>query len=317
MRRGAIKSQDKMGVGTRLRKDIVRHWDAYLLVLPVVIYFILFKYKPMYGLIIAFKNFSPGLGIWGSKWAGDFGFEHFLDFFDSYFFKRIIKNTLTISLTTLILGFPAPIIFALLLNEIKNSKFKRITQTISYMPHFISLVVICGMIKTFVAEKGFITSLFVSLGMERGDMLFRQELFVPIYVASDIWQGLGWGAIVYLSALAGIDQQLYEAAKIDGANRWQQTWHVTIPGISGTIIIMLLLRMGSIMDVGYEKVILLYNEGIYETADIISTYVYRKGLVNMQWSFSAAVGFFNSVINFIIVIVFNKISRKVTEISLW
>jgi len=317
MKKGLAKTGTKKNFWARLRRDLVKYWDAYILVIPIVVYFIVFKYKPMYGVIIAFKNFSPGAGIWGSKWADNFGFEHFLDFFDSYYFERLIRNTLTISVTSLVLSFPAPIIFALLVNEIKNMKYKRLVQTISYMPHFISAVVVCGMIRNFVAEKGFITSMLVSLGMKRTNLLSVTEYFVPIYVLSGIWQNLGWSAIIYLSALSGIDQQLYEAAKIDGANRWRQTLHVTLPGIAGTIIIMLLMRLGNLMDIGHEKIILLYNEGIYESADVISTFVYRKGLVNMQWSYSSAIGLFNSVINFIIVFVFNRISRKMTEISLW
>lgn len=300
--------------GIRLGKDLKRYREAYILMLPVVLFYLLFCYKPMYGIIIAFKDYSPGAGIWGSEWVG---LEHFRDFFDSYYFGRILKNTLVISLTSIILGFPAPIIFALLLNEIKNPRFKRIIQTISYMPHFISTVIVCGMITMFVSEKGIITYILTLFGGEKVSMLTNPDYFVPIYVLSGIWQGLGWGAIVYLSALSGIDPQLYEAARIDGANRWKQTLHVTLPGISGTIIIMLLLRMGSIMGVGYEKIILLYNAGIYETADVISTFVYRKGLLEAQWSYSTAVGIFNSVINFIIVVAFNKISKKLTEISLW
>jgi putative aldouronate transport system permease protein len=210
-----------------------------------------------------------------------------------------------------------PIIFALLLNEIRSEKFKRITQTISYMPHFISMVVACSIIKIFTSDKGVITVLLSLVMDNKGSLLNQPENFVPIYVISGIWQEIGWGAIIYLAALSGIDQELYEAAKIDGAGRWQQTLHVTLPGISGTIIIMLLLRLGNVMNVGFEKVMLLYNEGIYETADVISTFVYRKGLQDFQWSYSAAVGVFNSVINFAIVIIFNKISKKYSEVSLW
>ena len=301
----------------QLKKDLLKHKDAYLLVLPVVAFYILFHYKPMYGVIIAFKDYRPAVGLLESDWAPKYGFQHFMDFFGSYYFTRILKNTLVISLTSLVLGFPAPIIFALMLNELRNMKLKRVTQTISYMPHFISTVVIAGMIKMFVSEKGVITAVLAMFGMERIPLLTRPEYFVPIYVLSGIWQSIGWNAIIYLAALSGIDQQLYEAAALDGANRWQQTLHVTLPGISGTIIIMLLLNMGNIMNVGYEKIILLYNEGIYETADVISTFVYRKGLLSFEWSYSAAVGVFNSVINFIVVIIFNKISKKVTEISLW
>lgn len=301
----------------QLKKDLLKHKDAYLLVLPVVAFYILFHYKPMYGVIIAFKDYRPAVGLLESDWAPKYGFQHFIDFFSSYYFTRILKNTLVISLTSLVLGFPAPIIFALMLNELRNMKLKKVTQTISYMPHFISTVVIAGMIKMFVSEKGVITAVLAMFGMERIPLLTRPEYFVPIYVLSGIWQSIGWNAIIYLAALSGIDQQLYEAAALDGANRWQQTLHVTLPGISGTIIIMFLLNMGNIMNVGYEKIILLYNEGIYETADVISTFVYRKGLLSFEWSYSAAVGVFNSVINFIVIIIFNKISKKVTEVSLW
>lgn len=312
-----LVKQKKASFWKRLWEDLKKYKGAYLLVLPVILYYILFCYKPMYGLVIAFKEFSPAAGIWGSEWTSAHGFQHFIDFFHSYYFGRILKNTLVISLTSIIFGFPMPIIFALLLNEIKNEKFKRVTQTISYMPHFISTVVICGMISMFVSEKGIITYILTLFGGDKVSMLANPKYFVPIYVISGIWQELGWGAIIYLSALSGIDQGLYEAAKIDGANRWQQTLHVTLPGISGTIIIMLLLRVGNIMNVGYEKIILLYNEGIYEKADVISTFVYRKGLLEYQWSYSAAVGIFNSVINFIIIIIFNKISKRFSEVSLW
>lgn len=297
-----------------LGKDLRRYAGAYILVIPVVLFYIIFCYKPMYGIIIAFKDYTPIRGILGSEWVG---LQHFKDFFESYYFTRVLKNTIVISLSSIIFGFPIPIIFALLLNEIRNNQFKRLVQTISYMPHFISLVVVCNMIKTFTSNTGFITQLLSVFGVPEVSMLTRQEYFVPIYVLSGIWQEMGWGAIIYLSALSGIDQELYEAAKIDGAGRWKQTLHVTLPGITGTIIIMLLLRLGSVMNVGYEKVMLLYNESIYETADVISTFVYRKGLTNMEWSYSTAVDLFNSIINFIIVVVFNKISKKFTEVSLW
>lgn len=305
----------KQGKLRGLGKDLRRYSDAYILVIPVVLYYLLFDYKTMYGVIIAFKDFRPGLGIFGSEWVG---LRNFADFFQSYYFTRLLKNTLTISLSSIVLGFPAPIIFALLLNEIKNMKFKRCIQTISYLPHFISTVVICSMITMFVSEKGIITQFLSLFGVPAdASLLTHPEYFVPIYVISGIWQGLGWGAIIYLAAISGIDQELYEAAQIDGAGKWKQMIHVTLPGISNTIIIMLLMRMGRVMSVGFEKIILLYNEGIYETADVISTFVYRKGLLSYQWSYSAAVGLFNSVINFIIVMAFNKISKKYSEVSLW
>lgn len=309
------QKKKKTGILREVKKDLRRYSGAYVLVIPVILYYLLFDYKTMYGVVIAFKDFSPGLGIGGSEWVG---LQNIADFFGSYYFWRLLKNTLTISLTSIIVGFPAPIIFALLLNEIKNRKFKRCVQTISYLPHFISTVVICGMITMFVSSKGPITQLLSIFGVSSdASLLTNPDYFVPIYVISGIWQGIGWGAIIYLAAISGIDQELYEAAQIDGAGKWKQMIHVTLPGIKHTIIIMLLMRLGSVMSVGFEKIILLYNEGIYETADVISTFVYRKGLLSYQWSYSAAVGLFNSIINFIIVIAFNRLSRKYSEVSLW
>ena len=309
-----MNDNKKTSYFTRLRKDLRKYKSLYLLAIPVVIWYILFHYKPMYGLIIAFKDYRPGLGIAGSEWVG---LKHFISFFKSFYFERTLKNTLIISFTQIIFGFPAPIIFALLLNEVKNMKFKRTIQTISYMPHFISTVVICGLIHTFTSSTGFITTIATKFGFPEVSMLTKANLFVPIYTISGIWQQMGWSAIIYISALAGVDQQLYEAAQIDGANRWKQTIHITIPSISSTIIIMLLLRLGSIMSVGFEKIILLYNEAIYETSDVISTYLYRRSLGEFQYSLGAAIGMFNSLINFILIIMFNKISKKASEVSLW
>lgn len=302
------------GMIVSLKKDIRRNWDAYLLLVPAIVFFALFCYKPMYGVIIAFKDYSPGRGITGSKWVGLMEFQ---SFFSSVYFGRLLRNTLTISLTSLVLGFPTPIIFALLLNEVRHKPFKRLVQTITYMPHFVSLVVICALIRIFTAENGIVVNLLSIFGFEKVALLSKSKYFVPVYVISGIWQNFGWDSIIYISAFTAIDPSLYEAAIIDGANRWQQTIHVTLPGIKDTIIILLILRIGSIMNVGHEKIILLYNSGILETSDVISTFVYRKGLTNLQWSFSSAVGLFNSVINFVIVLLFNKISRKVSEIGLW
>lgn len=258
--------------GVRLKKDMKRYRGAYLLVVPVVVFYLLFCYKPMYGVIIAFKDFSPAAGIWGSDWTGSFGFQHFIDFFGSFYFKRVLRNTLVISLTSILFGFPAPIIFALLLNEIKSEKFKRITQTISYMPHFISTVVICGMLTMFVSEKGFITQLLTFLGGEGGvSLLSKEEYFVPIYVISGIWQEVGWGAIVYLAALSGIDQQLYEAAQIDGANRWKQMIHVTLPGISGQIIIIV-----GVDEAAQVAELVKYALIVVSTAPILAVYPFLQ-----------------------------------------
>ena len=300
--------------GSRLARDLVKNYGLYLLLVPAILFYTLFCYKPLYGAIIAFKRYVPTKGIVASPWVG---LTHFEAFFGSYYFWRLLRNTLTISLATLVFGFPAPIILALLLNEVRSTRFKRVVQTITYMPHFISMVVICSMIRMFVAENGVITQMLLPFGIKQGSMLSHPEYFVPLYVISGIWKEIGWGSIIYLAALTGIDQELYEAARIDGAGRWQQTLHVTLPGISSTIIILLILRMGSVMSVGYEKIILLYNDGILETADVISSFVYRRGLLNYEWSYSTAVGLFNSVINFVLIVLFNRLSRALSETSLW
>ena len=304
-----------MSNGELMKRRIWRNKELYLLVLPVIIYYLIFHYKPMYGLIIAFQDYSPRRGISGSEWVG---FQHFTDFFTGIYFGRLLRNTLEISLATLIFGFPAPILLALLVNELRSKWFSRITQTITYMPHFVSMVVLCAMIREFVKEGGLVTDILSSVfGYDGKNLLSRSAYFTPIYVITNSWQGVGWGSIVYLAALTGIDMELYEAARVDGANRWKQTIHITIPSIMPTIIIMLIMRMGQIMGIGHEKIILLYNEGIYERADVISTYVYRMGIMNRQYSFSSAVGLFNSVVNFILVIGANQISKKVSETSLW
>ena len=298
----------------RTWKIIRKNKAVYLMVLPVIIYYILFHYKPMYGIIISFMDYNPRRGVSGSQWVG---MKHFIDFFTGPYFWRLLGNTLKLSLSTLIFGFPVPIILALLINELRNKKFSKAVQTITYMPHFVSMVVLCAMIRQFVGANGFITNFLSTFGYDGGNLLNHGEYWIPIYVISNIWQGAGWGSIVYLAALTGIDSELYDAAKVDGANRWKQTLNVTIPCILPTIIIMLIMRVGQIMGVGYEKTILLYNEGIYDVADIISTYVYRRGLLDRQFSFSTAVGLFNSVVNFILVVGANQISKKTTETSLW
>lgn len=298
----------------RLKDDIRRNASLYLLVVPVLLFYILFCYKPMYGAIIAFKRYSTGDGIWGSPWVG---MQNFIDLFQSPDFARIFKNTVVISVTGIVLGFPAPIILALLINEMKLGPFRKITQTVSYMPHFISLVVICALIRKFVGSGGFVQQAVRFFGGAEGSLLNHTEYFVPIYVLSGIWQEVGWGSIIYIAALSGIDQQMYEAAQIDGAGKWKQMIYITLPGLKQTIVIMLILRLGSILSVGYEKIILLYNPLIYETSDVISTYVYRMGFESQDWSYSTAVGLFNSVINFGILIAANFLSKKVGETSLF
>lgn len=300
----------KKPLGLRLKKDLSNFGGAYLMGIPVIIFYIMFHYKPLFGALIAFKDYKPRRGIWASPWVG---FKHFESFFNSFYFERLIGNTLTISLAGLLFAFPIAIIFALLINEIQNNKFKRTVQTISYMPHFISTVVVCSMVRLFVDSNGFIVQLIEAAGIQVGQSLLNMpKAFVPIYVISDIWQQTGWNCIIYLAALGGIDPELYEAARIDGATRWKQTLHVTLPGILETVVLLLILRVGSLMSVGHEKIILLYNDYTMETADVISSYVYRRGLINGDYSFSAAVGLFNSAINFALVVLANKISNKVT-----
>jgi putative aldouronate transport system permease protein len=297
-----------------VQKDMRRNWTLYLLVIPVVLFYILFNYKPMYGALIAFKDFTPGRGFADSPWIG---FEHFIRFFESPFFFRLVRNTFLISFYGLLFGFPAPIVLALLLNEVRHSPFKRSVQTITYLPHFISMIVIAGMITDFSQATGLFNDIIVFFGGERIPLLLQPNLYRPIYIASDIWQQVGWGTIIYLSALSAIDPELYEAAMIDGAGRFKQLIHITLPCLAPTIVILLILRIGQLLGVGYEKTILLYNPSTYETADIISTYVYRVGLLEQDWSYSTAIGLFNSVINFSLLIIANKISRKVSETSLW
>lgn len=298
----------------RLKMDIAKHRYLYLMALPVLAYYIIFCYLPIYGAQIAFKNFVPGLGILGSPWAG---LTHFKAFFGSVYFGRILGNTLLISFYSLIFSFPMPIILALLLNEVKSKWFKSTVQTLSYLPHFISLVVVCSIIREFTASGGAINQIIRLLGGTPRTMLLVPELFRPIYIISEIWQEIGWGSIIYLAALSGIDPTYYDAAVVDGAGRWRRMWNVTLPGIMPTIVILLILRLGQVMSVGFEKIILLYSPSIYETADVISSFVYRKGLLEQGYSYSAAVGLFNSVINFVLVVTANTISRRVNETSLW
>ncbi|NOU70817.1 ABC transporter permease subunit [Paenibacillus sp. LMG 31458] len=298
----------------RFKRDFLLNKYLYLMMVPVLAYYFIFHYAPMYGALIAFKEYTPNKGILGSSWVG---FQHFNDFFSSYYFWRILKNTVIISLYSLCFEFPAPIILAVLINELTNKKFQRFVQTVTYMPYFISLIVIVGMIKDFTNNGGLINNFLTNFGFNDTAMLQKPELFRTIYILSEIWQKIGWESIIYLAALMGIDQEQYEAAKMDGANRIKQIWHITLPGILPTIAIMFILRMGNLLNVGFEKIILLYNPSTYDTADVISSFVYRKGLIEFGWSYSSAVGLFNSVINLALLIAANKISKKISENSLW
>jgi len=297
-----------------IRADLRRHWFVYLLAVPVIAYYALFHYGPMYGLLIAFKDFQPSSGIWRSPWVG---FEHFESFFNGIYFWRLIRNTILINVYELLFGFPAPIVLALLLNEIRVRLFKRVVQTVSYLPHFISIVVVTGMMFDFLSRTGFVNQLLGSFGIEPIDFMKEASWFKFLYVSSGIWQGIGWGSIIYLAALATIDPTLYEVSRIDGASRWKQAWHVSIPGIMPTIAILFILQMGNMLTVGSEKVLLLYNPLTYSTADVISTYVYRKGILEASYSYTAAVGLFNSVISFLLIVAANAFSKRISENKLW
>jgi putative aldouronate transport system permease protein len=308
------KGTHQLPLWTKVRKEFSRNKYLYLMLLPVVVYYAVFHYAPMYGLVIAFKDFYPMRGIAGSPWVG---LKHFADFFSSYYSWRLVRNVLAINFYDLLFGFPAPIILALLLNEIKNQRFKRTVQTVTYLPHFVSVVVIVGLMMDFFSRDGVINLILEGLGFEAIPFFNQPEFFRALYVGSGIWQAVGWGSIIYIASLSSIDPELYEAAACDGAGRWAQMRHITLPGIAPTIIIMFIMRMGRMLTVGFEKIILMYNPLTYETADVISTFVYRRGLLMADYSYSTAVGLVNSLINFIILVCVNKISRRVGETSLW
>ena len=298
----------------RLKKNFVRYRYIYLMLLSVVVYYTVFCYGPMSGIVIAFQNFKPALGVSGSKWVG---WKHFVDYLTGPYAWRLIRNTLMINILQIIFAFPVPIIVALLINEINCKGYKKAVQTISYMPHFISLVVMCGLLVNFCRSDGIFNDFLSLFGFERRNLLAEANLFRPIYVLSGIWQEAGWGSIIYLATLSTVDVGLYEAATIDGANRFQRMLHVSFPGLLPIIIVQLIMRVGNILTTGFEKVFLLYSPLTYDTADIISTYIYRQGLELSNYSYGTAVGLFNSVVNLIILVMANYISRRVTEESLW
>ncbi len=304
----------KLTFGERVKRDFHHNWMLYLMLLPIIVYYLIFKFGPMFGLSIAFMDYKPAKGFTGSQWVG---LKHFKNFFSDYYFGRLLRNTIRISIFTL-LTFPAPIILALLINELKSKRFAKWTQTITYIPHFISTVVICGIIVKLTSSTGGITSILHTLfGIPQETLLNKSAYFIPIYIISELWQSIGWNSIIYLSALAGIDQELYDAARVDGAGRFKQVIYITLPCLFPTIIIMFILMMGKVFDVGYEKIMLLYNPAIYDVADVINTYVYRKGLIDAQFSYSAAVGLFNCVVSFALVTITNKFSKKVSGSGLW
>lgn len=296
-------------------KKIASSWQLYVLILPAFIYFIVFHYGPMYGVQIAFKNYMPSLGIWGSPWVG---FAHFKRFFDSYYFWDLIRNTVGISLYSLIVGFPLPIILALALNEVKDGPFKKTVQTITYAPHFISVVVIVGMVIAFLSpSSGILNHALQFLGFESKAYMEDPAWFKTIYVLSGVWQSTGWSSVIYMAALSGIDPQLHEAATIDGASRLQRLWNINLPYLMPTMIILLIMNFGSVMSVGHEKVLLMQNPLNMPSSNIIATFTYQQGLLDAQFSYAAAIGLFNSAINAVLLLFVNKISKKVSETSLF
>ena len=310
----ALGQKPKKEKDKYLKRDIIRHWQLYVLLVLPLIYIIIFNYAPMYGLQMAFKDYMIRLGYWGSPWVG---FKYFQQFISSYYFPRLMKNTIGIAFYGMVVGFFTPIILAIGLNECRIRFMKKSVQLITYAPHFISTVVITSILIQLLSNNGIVNSLIAALGGERISFLGRPGMFSSIYVWSGVWQNTGYSAIIYLAALAGIDPELQEAAYIDGANIWQRIWHVDIPGIMPTAIILLIMNAGGIISVGFEKVYLLQNPLNMSASDVISTYTYRVGLTDMNYSLATAVGLFQSVISFALMIIVNKISKKVTEVALW
>jgi putative aldouronate transport system permease protein len=296
-------------------RELTRNKWLYLMFLPVLIWFVLFAYWPMYGLVIAFEKYNVVKGITGSEWVG---LRYFKQFFKDPYFFRLMRNTMLLNIYGIVFGFPAPILLALCFNEIRNVLFKKISQTISYLPYFISTVVVCGMVITFLSPSSGVVNLILNkFGVGSIYFLQKPEYFRTIMTALGIWQGAGFSAIIYIAALSGIPSELYEAAKIDGAGRWKQLRYITFPSLVPTIIIMLILNLGSILNSDYAKIIILYNPAIYETADVLNTYVYRKGLLETGYSYATAVGLFQGIVGFVLVYGANLFSRKVSNTSLW
>nr|WP_175598080.1 ABC transporter permease subunit [Paenibacillus luteus] len=297
------------------KKSLKRHWQLYLLVIPVVLYFLIFKYVPLANAVLAFKNYNVIQGIWGSPWVGT---KYFEMFFHNPSFVPLIKNTLSISLFQLAVGFPIPILLALGLNEIKSARFKRTVQLVTYAPYFISTVVMVSIIMLFLAPRlGIINTILNAVGIDSINFLGDSSWFRSIYVFSDVWQTAGYSAVIYLAALAGVDPSLYEAAKVDGASRFQKIINVDLPGLMPAAVIILILSVGNIMAIGFEKMYLLQNPLNLSTSEIISTYVYKIGLLNANYSFATAVGLFNSVVNLTLLLVVNTVSKRVFRTSLW
>jgi len=313
--RSKRKAEKEVQPKSSWKNDLSMNWALYLLFLPVFIYFFIFNYLPMFGIVMAFQDFRPATGFFGSEWVG---FRFFIEFFTGPSFWQILRNTLVISLLSIFVGMFFSVLFSLLLNEIKYSKLKRTFQTLSYMPHFVSAVVVAGLIIEFTSSHGIVTSLLVNIfGMTRQNMLTNPNMFWGINLGADLWQGIGQGSIIFLAALGGVSQELHEAAALDGAGRMRRLWHITLPAIRPTIAIMLTLRLGMAMNVGADRILLIYNPAIYSTADVINTHVARMGVFGMQFSYAAAVGLFNSVVGVMLLILSNRASRRLADTSIF
>jgi putative aldouronate transport system permease protein len=294
--------------------ELQRNSALYIMIIPAVVLIFLFSYMPMFGVMIAFKDYNLALGVLGSPWVG---FKYFIQFFNDPFFARIVSNTFILASLSILIGFPAPIIFALFVNEIPGTRFKRIVQSISYLPHFVSTVVIVSLLMILFSPTGIVDSFLTSIGVKPPVFFSDPKWFRPLFIGSGLWKGVGFGSIIYLAAMAGVNPELYESAMMDGAGKLRRMWSITLPSIMPTIRILFILEMGGLFDVGFEKVYLMYNPTIYRTADVISTYVFRRGIGNMQYDYATAIGLLNSVISFILVFVTNKISRRMSGEGLW
>ncbi len=307
----------KKSLFARFSHAVYKYWPYYMMLLPAIAYFVIFCYGPMYGVQIAFKDFKIKRGFGGSPWADPL-FKYFYQFFESYYAWNIVRNTLVLSIYGLVAGFPVPAILALSMDEMRRQRTKKVVQTITYAPNFISTVVICGMILSFTNQTtGIINNMIVALGGEPVAFMYKEGLFPHIYVWTGIWQSMGWSSVIYFAALSGIDPQLLEASTLDGASRWQKILHVKIPAILPIIVIQLILSAGSLLNVGYEKVYLLQNSLNLNTSEVISTYVYKRGMVDAQYSFSTAVGLAQSLVSFVMVFLVNAIAGRLSETSLW
>ncbi|MFE6735811.1 ABC transporter permease [Microbacterium sp. NPDC057650] len=317
-RRGRRRRRDRLDPAASgkqtWKRALTRDWRLYTFLIAPILFLLIFRYIPMIGNIIAFRRFRPGGSILGDEWVGFYYFEMFIN---NPQFWTVFWNTVWLGGLTLVICFPLPIVLALMLNELRSSRFKRIVQTVSYLPHFMSIVIVAGLVLQLTSLNGTINQIIGAFGGEAIPFMQRPEWFSTVYVSSEVWQTVGWGTILYLAALTTIDDQLYEAARIDGANRWQQTWHITLPGIRPTMMVLLILNIGSFMAVGFEKVLLLQNPLIYSTADVISTYLYRVGIQSSQFSYATAIGLFEALIGLVLVLCANFISRRLVGTSLW